>query len=82
MKIQKSNVGDFIDWFGKEFSVISETEDDVTLRFKVNLNAMYYWALQYGEIAEVIRPESLRTRLSEGIGAMEKKYERQKEKPS
>lgn len=36
---------------------------------------MYYWALQYGEIVEVVAPESLRKRIFEGVKKMMEKYD-------
>lgn len=74
LKIKKENIGDFIDWFGKEYRVLEQDDEYVSLRFKANINAVYYWSLQYGSIAEVMKPEGLRKRLYEGVSEMKKKY--------
>ena len=75
LKLKADNIGDFIDWFGTDYRILEKNEDRLVLRFKTNLNAMYYWALQYGSVAEVLKPEKLRARLQEGIEEMAKKYE-------
>lgn len=73
LKVKKENIGDFIDWFGKQYRVIS-AEDEVTIQIKANLNAVYFWALQYGEIAEVIAPKALRERIKKGAEQIAEKY--------
>lgn len=67
--------GDFIDWYGTEFMIESQDEKFVSLRIRVNENAVYYWAIQYGEIAEVVKPATLRKRIYEGLKGMMGKYE-------
>lgn len=60
MLIEPRILGDVIDKFGNNIS-ISENDDG---RLKINLEAsvmgMKFWALQYLEFAEVIKPEKLR----------------------
>lgn len=75
LKIKKDNIGDFIDWFGKDYRVVETNGETIMLRFKANVNAVYYWALQYGAVAEVVKPEGLRKKLYEGVSEMKKKYE-------
>lgn len=74
LRIMKQRIGDFIDWYGMGFSVVEEGENTITVRIYVNENAVYYWALQYGEIAEVLKPENLRERLKTGLEQMLEKY--------
>ncbi len=74
IRIHKPNLGDFIDWFGMDFRVIEENAETITVRIKVNENAVYYWALQYGSVAEVIKPEILRARIKNSIAELLDKY--------
>ena len=74
IKLKRRNMGDFIDWFGKDYRVVDQDEDCVTVRISVNENAVYYWALQYGEVAEVLTPEGLRTRIRNGLRNIAEKY--------
>ena len=74
MRIKKKNIGDMIDWFGKDYTIVEEDEDNVTVRLKANTNAVYFWAMQYGSIAEVLYPESLRKKMKEGLEEMMEKY--------
>lgn len=75
IKINRERIGDFIDWYGTEFMIESQDEKFVSLRIRVNENAVYYWAIQYGEIAEVVKPATLRKRIYEGLKGMMGKYE-------
>lgn len=74
IRIQRQNIGDFIDWYGMGFKVMEENEETITMRIKANENAVYYWALQYGGVAEVIRPNKLRERIRDGLKEMLDKY--------
>lgn len=74
IRIQQQNIGDFIDWYGLNFHVLEENEETLTVRIKVNENAVYYWALQYGSVAEVIKPERLRERIRVGLIGILDKY--------
>ena len=64
-------INDVIDWFGREIAFIDETEDEITARITVNLQAMRRWAVQYAPHAAVMSPkglvEEIREDLEEGI---------------
>lgn len=74
MKIKKKSIGDFIDWYGKDFIVTQESDDEVTIRFRGSDTAIKFWALQYGEIATITSPESLKKQIQEEIELLSKKY--------
>ena len=76
LKIKKDNIGDFIDWYGKEYSILKIDDESVTVAIRANVNAVYFWALQYGRIAEVIKPLDLRERIKTGLKEMLFKYEK------
>lgn len=73
---EKHLMSEFVDWFGKRFRVLEETEDMIRIRVKCNEDAMRYLALQYGPYMEVLAPGSLRDRVAEDIEKIAKKYEK------
>lgn len=76
IRIRKENIGDFIDWYGMDYRIVSEENDDVIIRAKINTNALYYWIIQYGGIASVEKPLYLREKVAKGLKQMLKKYEK------
>lgn len=47
-------IGEFIDWFGKDFTVIRRAEDPegmAEISVMANENAVFFWALQYEDSA-------------------------------
>lgn len=73
-KIDKSRFDDVVDWFGTDFKIKSSTDTYYLISVDVNINAVYYWALQYGPYVEVISPIELRNSLRETICSMCEKY--------
>ena len=59
---------------GSDVHFIKEEGEDIEVRVKVNENDMFYWALQYGEHIEVLKPKSLRERLANATKKMAEKY--------
>lgn len=74
MKIKVKNIGDFIDWYGRDYRIIESNEEDAVISIDANINAVYFWALQYGEIVEILEPIELRNRLAVGLEHMLEKY--------
>ena len=75
----KTDVGmmdTLVDWFGKDFRILENKGDQITISVKCNERALFYWALQYGPHVEVVGPESLREKMVEAIDEMRKKYRR------
>ena len=75
MRIEKFLVGDVIDWFGKDVIFHNETETSVDVSVAANLKAMRYWAMQYANHVEVLRPEKLREEIKKDLLAAVEKYE-------
>lgn len=73
-KIDKSRLDDVVDWFGTEFKIRKKEDDNYIISVDVNTNAMYYWALQYGQYAEIVSPVDLREKLKETISKMYDRY--------
>ena len=66
---------DLIDWFGKDFSIMSRNGDEIVVRIKCNEDSFFYWALQYSMHVEVLSPDTLRERLRKVAEEMVKKYQ-------
>lgn len=63
------------DWFGKDIRVLKRDEERyIVVQVKCNLNAMFYWALQYGPSVEVLEPKKLREEVKVAIYDMAEKY--------
>ena len=73
-KVKKSIMGEVVDWFGLDFVVRSETENEAVIQVKSSEQAMVFWAMQYGEYVEVLEPENIRERIKENIREMAEKY--------
>lgn len=66
-RAKKYLLTDLFDWFGKEMQFTDETEEEVTVRVTVNLDAMRKWALQYALHVKVLKPEGLVDMLKEDV---------------
>lgn len=66
---------DLIDWFGKDFSIMSRNGDEIVVRIKCNEDSFFYWALHYSMHVEVLSPDTLRERLRKVAEEMVKKYQ-------
>lgn len=63
-----------IDWFGKDFNIIENKNDEIIISVKCSEGALFYWSLQYGPDVEVLKPDSLRNRILEAVTDMREKY--------
>jgi len=74
MEMDKSLIGDIVDWFGEDFIVEELENDRIRVRLKANLSAMRYWALQYGTNVEIVEPLCLKEQIIKDIRKMALKY--------
>lgn len=58
-RAKKYLLTELFDWFGKDMQFSDETENEVTVRVTVNLEAMRKWALQYAMHVKVLGPEKM-----------------------
>ena len=63
-----------IDWFGMDAKITSLNDEECRVEVKVNKEAFFYWALQYGLHIEVLEPSYMRQRIIEAIKKMENMY--------
>ena len=75
IKADRGILDELIDWFGKDFRIISENENCIVMRVKCNKKAVFYWAMQYGSCAEIVEPEDLRNKVKNAAIKMVEKYE-------
>ena len=74
MRVSEYMIGALIDWFGKKFRIVQEEADKLIVSVACNEMAMKYWALQYGQYAEILEPESLRDDIREVVDCMASFY--------
>ena len=74
MRVSEHMIGALIDWFGKKFRIVQEEADKLIVSVACNNHAMRYWALQYGQYAEILEPESLRDEIREVVDCMASFY--------
>ena len=74
MTVEKRLMNDLVDWFGKDFRIVRESEAVVWISVCCNEDAMFYWALQYGPYVEILEPQGLRDRIRENVWRMNEKY--------
>ncbi len=74
MRVSEHMIGALIDWFGKKFRIVQEEADKLIVSVVCNEMAMKYWALQYGQYAEILEPESLRDEIREVVDCMASFY--------
>ena len=73
-RVKKDIIKDVLDWFGFDVWFTNESEHEVEVSAQVNEDAMFYWALQYGENVEVLAPAGLRERIAAAVAGMMEKY--------
>ena len=60
----EDRINDVVDWFGSDIS-IETRKDELFVNLRVNEDALVYWAMQYGDIIEVVAPNSTREKIKE-----------------
>ena len=73
-RAKKYLLNDIIDWFGGGVTFFDETEEEVSVRVRVNFAAMRRWALQYALHAKILSPASLAEQVREDIQAAGENY--------
>ena len=68
-------LNDVIDWFGDDISIMEGKNKKLHIHFKVNEQALVYWALQYGQHIEVVSPKDTREKIKNTLKDIIKRYE-------
>lgn len=69
------DINEIVDWLGKDLNIIDTGNERIEVSLRCNRQAIFYWALQYGESVEILEPQSLREEIKNTIKGMMKKYE-------
>lgn len=73
-RAKKYLLNDIIDWFGGGVTFFDETDEDISVRVRVNYAAMRRWGLQYALHAKILFPELLATQVKNDIIESMKNY--------
>ncbi|MBE7088599.1 MAG: WYL domain-containing protein [Clostridiales bacterium] len=71
---KKEIIDQIIDWFGYDIKIVSVDEDTFKINFVASINAMEFWAMQYLNFVEIIKPAELRDRIKNNLLSANKKY--------
>ena len=63
-----------VDWFGFESFIEKKDNNMIEVTIKSSPEAFVYWALQYGDICEVVSPDSVRSAIIAKIKEVNKNY--------
>ncbi len=75
IKLKEERIGDVIDWFGKDITVLPEKNDGyIQVRVTGSDNGIRMWAIQYGRLVEVLSPAELREAIRLDVAAIAEKY--------
>jgi predicted DNA-binding transcriptional regulator YafY len=75
LKAQERIVDQIVDWFGKDIKITSLDEEYVQVELVASPNAMEFWAMQYMNFVEVVKPIELRERIKTNLEKAKEKYE-------
>lgn len=71
-----SSMNDLVDWFGKNFQIVSKDKKNMIISLRCNKQALVYWALQYGDAIEILEPKQFRQELADHIRTLFEKYQK------
>ncbi len=71
---EKKIIDHIFDWFGDEVEVSEADNDMVKVRVVASVNAMEYWATQYINHVEILKPDDLREKIAQSIERAAQKY--------
>lgn len=74
-RAKKYLLNDIIDWFGGGVTFFDETDEEVSVRVRVNFAAMRRWALQYALHTKILSPEPLSEQVRNDIKEATENYE-------
>ncbi len=67
MLVDPKHLSDVIDKFGTNITIVENADGRLKITLKASLMGMKYWALQYLEFVEIVRPDVLKTQIIEQI---------------
>ena len=73
-RAKKYLINDIIDWFGGGVTFFDETDEEVSVRVRVNFAAMRRWAMQYALHTKILSPEPLAEQVKNDIKKVMENY--------
>ncbi len=67
-------IDQIVDWFGIDVKITLIDDDESMVEVKVNKEAFFCWAMQYGIHIEVMEPVDMRERVAEAVKSLNEKY--------
>jgi predicted DNA-binding transcriptional regulator YafY len=67
-------IDQIVDWFGKDIKIEEKKDGRFLVKVKASINAMEYWAMQYLNAVEILKPTDLRERIKKNIQLANEKY--------
>jgi predicted DNA-binding transcriptional regulator YafY len=74
LRINRDIIGDILDTFGQDVSLVGKEGGTAEVSLKANRKALCYWIIQYGTECEVLKPDDLRTEVAEMVKVIAGKY--------
>lgn len=74
LSVPSNMMNELVDWFGKEFRIVSQEAERMVIQVRCNEEAMLYWTLQYGAYVELLTPLELRSKVQRIVKDMYAKY--------
>ena len=76
MLVRSDDISEVIDFFGKDIRILSEENGVATVSMNTSIDGVCKWALQHGDLAEVIEPVDARAKVRSAIYKMNRTYSR------
>ncbi|MBQ8002846.1 MAG: WYL domain-containing protein [Clostridia bacterium] len=73
-KVKTTLVDQVLDWFGEDVEFSEENNETCVAAVKVNREAFFCWAMQYGMHIEVLEPADMRAKIIDAVKTIGKRY--------
>lgn len=74
LKLPEEQIGLVIDRFGTNIQCAPDSDTNIIATLKSNPDDLYAWALENGDLVEVLEPQSVRNKIRTTVTEMYKKY--------
>ncbi len=74
MRCPNGMIDQIVDWFGTDVKVRSVDGNNIEVTVRSSPNGMVYWAMQYGDAAEIISPTHVREKIKDMIKISYERY--------
>ncbi len=74
MRCPNGMIDQIVDWFGTDVRVRPVDDNTIEVTVRSSPNGMVYWAMQYGDAAEIISPSCVRERIKDMVKISYERY--------